>query len=114
MRTGKTVSVPGKFEAIGIKAGVAKTGRTLRKAVIRGLPKDGGVSDISLWQSGSEVTLVYHDMEVMCTYAVDVSTGQVRQPARHPGDRFKQMTLSGRAGGGYGPHVDAWRSPVVS
>ncbi|MER6173173.1 hypothetical protein [Streptosporangium sp. NPDC001681] len=153
MRTGKTVSVPGKFEAISIKDGVAalvryvktdlwlmpvtgggtpvrfdgafimfselspdgrtvaafewrkdqkhrftlldaKTGRTLRKVAIRGLPKDGGVSNTALWRSGSEVTIVYWDRKSPGTYAVDVNTGQARQLARYPGN-FAHLTLPG-------------------
>lgn len=136
LRTGRTVSVPGKFEAISIKDGVAelvryvktdlwlmpvtgggrpvrfdgvfimfselapdgrtvaafempdiekrtltlldaKTGRTLRKVAIRGLPKDlGGVTGTSLWRSGSEVMLRYLGKGGTRSYAVDVNTGK--------------------------------------
>ncbi|MBB2909168.1 hypothetical protein FHS43_000414 [Streptosporangium becharense] len=155
MRTGKKVPVPGKFEAISIKDGVAalvryvrtdlwlmpvtgggtpvrfdgvfinfselapdgrtmaafefkttrsvekrtltlldaRTGRTLRKVAVRGLPKDGGVSGASLWVSGSEVTIIYRDTEVG-TYAVDVDTGQARQLARYSG-KLTRLTLPG-------------------
>ncbi|MFJ2034044.1 hypothetical protein [Streptosporangium sp. NPDC087985] len=158
MRTGKTVSVNGKFETVSIKDGVAalvryvktdlwlmpvtgggapvrfdgvfimfselapdgrtvaafemrdikkltltlldaKTGRTLRKVAIRGLPKDGGVSNTSLWRSGSEVTIVYQDREFMSTYAVDVNTGQARQLAHYP-SKLTQLILPGVAGNG--------------
>jgi hypothetical protein len=156
MRTGKTVSIPGKFETISIKDGVAelvqhrktdlwlmpvtgggapvrfdgvftmfselapdgrtvtafeardfkkrtltlldaKTGRSLRKVAIRGLPKDGFVSNTSLWRSGSEVTLSYWDkLGGKHTYAVDVKTGQARQLAHYPGD-FMRMIFPGDA-----------------
>ncbi|MFI6458075.1 hypothetical protein ACIBF6_41805 [Streptosporangium amethystogenes] len=153
VRTGRTVSVPGKFEAISIKDGVAvlvryvktdlwlmpvtgggtpvrfdgvfvmfselspdgrtvaavewrrlksrtltlfdaKTGRPLRKVAIRGLPKDGGISNTALWRSGSEVTIVYWDRESPGTYAVDVNTGQARRLARYPGN-VAHLTLPG-------------------
>ncbi|WP_326824376.1 hypothetical protein [Streptosporangium sp. NBC_01756] len=145
MRTGKTRSVPGKYETVSIKGGVAelvryrktdlwlmpvtgggapvrfdgvfimfselapdgrtvaafefekqrlerrtltlldaKTGRTLRKVVIRGLPKDGGVLNTSPWRSGSEVTLAYQDKGGSRIYAIDVNTGQARQLAHYP------------------------------
>ncbi|MFF5247724.1 hypothetical protein ACFY3V_25850 [Streptosporangium sp. NPDC000095] len=146
MRTGKTVSIPGEYEAIGIKDGVAqlvryrktdlwlmpvtgggapvrfdgvfimfselspdgrtvaafefgkrglerhsltlldaKTGRTIRKVVIRGLPKAGGVLDTSLWRNRAEVTLFYlHNGGSRSSYAIDINTGRARQTARYP------------------------------
>ncbi|MDP9847722.1 hypothetical protein [Streptosporangium lutulentum] len=154
MRTGRTVSIPGKFETISIKDGVAelvryretdlwlmpvtgggapvrfdgvfamfselapngrtvaafeaqdfkkrkltlldaKTGRSLRKVAIRGLPKDSLISNVSLWRSGSEVTLSSWDkLGGKHIYAVDVNTGQVRQLAHYPGD-FMRMIFPG-------------------
>ncbi|MFG1709626.1 hypothetical protein ACFLIM_41240 [Nonomuraea sp. M3C6] len=155
VRTGKTVPVNGKYEAIGIKDGVAelvryrttdlwlmpvtgggkpvrfdgtfimfselaadgrtvtafefadlnkrrlavldaKTGRTLRKVTIRGLPKGGGVAGTSLWRSGSEVTLLYPSRDGLRTYAVNVNTGQARQLARYPG-KVQSLVLPGAA-----------------
>ncbi|MFF5112734.1 hypothetical protein [Streptosporangium sp. NPDC000509] len=146
MRTGKTVSIPGEYEAIGIKDGVAqlvryrktdlwlmpvtgggapvrfdgvfimfselspdgrtvaafefgkrgmerhsltlldaKTGRTIRKVTIRGLPKAGGVLDTSLWRNRAEVTLFYlHNGGSRSSYAIDINTGRARQTARYP------------------------------
>lgn len=145
MRTGRTVSVPGKFEAISIKDGVValvryvktdlwlmpvtgggapvrfdgvfimfsdlapdgrtvaamdfkrqghlkcaltlldtKTGRTLRRVAIRGLPKSRGMCETSFWRSGSEITIIYENAETS-TYVVDVNTGQARRLARYPG-----------------------------
>ncbi|GAA2844991.1 hypothetical protein GCM10010517_01310 [Streptosporangium fragile] len=158
MRTGKTVSVPGKFETISVKDGVAeliryvktdlwlmpatgggapvrfdgvfimfselapdgrtvaafrmrdierhtltlldaKTGRTLRKVAIQGLPKDGGIAGTTLWRSGSEVTIVHLGTGLTSTYAVDVNTGQARQLARYPG-HLPYLTLPGFEGVG--------------
>lgn len=156
MRTGKTVPVPGKYETVSIKDGVAelvryiktdlwlmpvagggtpvrfrgvfimfselapdgrtvaaveyremkkrtltlldaKSGRTLRKVAIRGLPENGGLDGTSIWESGSEVTIAFSDDKgSMLTYAVDVRTGQSRQLARYPG-KFPRVTLPGAA-----------------
>ncbi|WP_431894824.1 hypothetical protein [Nonomuraea sp. bgisy101] len=75
----------------------ATTGRTLRKVAVRGLPKDGGVSNTSLWHSQSEVTIVYLTREFAGTYAVDVNTGQSRPLARYPA-KGMYTTLPGVAG----------------
>ncbi|MBT2232393.1 hypothetical protein [Nonomuraea sp. NEAU-A123] len=156
MQTGKTVPVPGKYEPVSVKGGVAelvryiktdlwlmpvtgggapvrfhgtfimfselapdghtvaaiefrdmkkrtltlldaKSGRTLRKVAIRGLPKTGAIAGTSIWESGSEVTIATRDKSSMITYAVDVRTGQSRQLARHPGKSL-QVALPGAAG----------------
>ncbi|WP_436758454.1 hypothetical protein [Streptosporangium sp. V21-05] len=158
-RTGRTVPVSGRFEAIGIKDGVvalvryvktdlwlmpvtgggapvrfdgvfimfsepapdgrtvaamdferkdhmkctltlldARTGRTLRRVAVRGLPKSRGMCVTSLWRGGSEITIIYEDGETS-TYAVDVNTGQARRLARYPGmSRHMSLALPGMPG----------------
>ncbi|MFD1541333.1 hypothetical protein [Nonomuraea guangzhouensis] len=158
VRTGKTVPVPGKYETVSIKDGVAelvryiktdlwlmpvtgggapvrfrgtfimfselapdgrtvaavefrdlkkrtltlldaKSGRTLRKVAIRGLPTNGSLWGTSIWQSGSEVTIAFlGDKDSLFTYAVDVRTGQIRQLARQTG-KSSFVTLPGDAAG---------------
>ncbi|WP_433517329.1 hypothetical protein ACQP2T_18325 [Nonomuraea sp. CA-143628] len=64
----------------------AKTGKTLRKVPISGLPNDrGGIDGATIWQSESEVTLLYGDKEGERSYAVDVNTGRARLLDRQPG-----------------------------
>ncbi|MEU4232195.1 hypothetical protein AB0F17_48550 [Nonomuraea sp. NPDC026600] len=156
MHTGKTVQVPGKYEAVSVKDGVAelvryiktdlwlmpvtgggapvrfpgtfimfselapdgrtvaavefrdlkkrtltlldtKSGRTLRKVAIRGLPENGSLGGTSIWESGSEVTIAFSDTKgSKLIYAVDVRTGRLRQLARYPG-KFPRVTLPGAA-----------------
>ncbi|GAA3128133.1 hypothetical protein [Streptosporangium carneum] len=159
MRTGKTVSIPGEFEAVSVRGGVAelvryiktdlwlmpvtgggtpvrfdgvfimfselapdgrtvaafeiqgddervltlldaRTGRTLRRVITRGLPKDGGVLNTALWLSGSEVTLVSQDKGAVRAYAVNVTTGQARQVARYS-NKLPGLTLPGAVSSGY-------------
>lgn len=157
MRTGKTVPVPGKYETVSVKDGVAelvrylktdlwlmpvagggapvrfhgtfimfselapdgrtvaaieyrdmkkrtltlldaKSGRTLRKVAIRGLPKNSALSGTSIWASASEVTIaLFQDKGSLVTYAVNVRTGQIRELGRHPGKSL-QPILPGAAG----------------
>ncbi|TMR94770.1 hypothetical protein [Nonomuraea basaltis] len=154
MRTGKTVSIPGKYEVISIKDGVAeliryvktdlwlmpvtgggkpvrfdgvfimfselspdgrttvavefpelkkriltlldtRTGRTLRKVPIRGLPKAGSVDGTAIWLSRSEVTVVVNDRGDRYSYAVDVNTGRARRWADHSAQRRGSLILPG-------------------
>ncbi|AWS45460.1 hypothetical protein [Streptosporangium sp. 'caverna'] len=155
MRTGKTVSIPGKYEVTSIKNGAAeliryrktdlwlmpvtgggkpvrfdgvfimfselspdgrtvvavdfpevrkrvltlldaKTGRTLRKVPIRGLPKDGSVDGTATWLSRSEVTIVVSGKGLRSSYVVDVNTGRARRWADYSVAQFGQsLTLPG-------------------
>jgi hypothetical protein len=77
----------------------AKTGKTLRKVPIRGLPDDrGGVAGTTIWQSESEVTLLYGGKEGERSYAIDVNTGRARLLDRHSG-KATNLTYPGAAGG---------------
>ncbi|TDD23682.1 hypothetical protein [Nonomuraea diastatica] len=76
-----------------------KTGRALRKVDIRGLPKDGGIFETSLWLNEKEVTLAFQSTKgQISTYAVDTTTGQARLLTRHPGGR-NSVVLPGAAAG---------------
>ncbi|MCA2220165.1 hypothetical protein [Nonomuraea aurantiaca] len=78
----------------------AKTGKTLRKVPISGLPDDrGGVAGTTIWQSESEVTLLYGGKEGERSYAVDVNTGRVRLLDRQSG-RPMNLTYPGAAASG--------------
>ncbi|MEV6859621.1 hypothetical protein AB0M44_01245 [Streptosporangium subroseum] len=153
MRTGKTVSIPGKYEVISIKDGAAeliryrktdlwlmpvtgggkpvrfdgvfimfselspdgrtvvavdfpevrkrvltlldaKTGRTLRKVPIRGLPKDGSVDGVATWLSRSEIVVVGGDKGRRFSYAVDVNTGRARLWATYSAQLGQGLTLT--------------------
>ncbi|MEV0345664.1 hypothetical protein AB0H88_07855 [Nonomuraea sp. NPDC050680] len=77
----------------------AKTGKTLRKVPVRGLPDDrGGVAGTTIWQSESEVTLLYRGKEGDRSYAVDVNSGRARLLDRQPG-RTPILAYPGGAGG---------------
>ncbi|WP_219467387.1 hypothetical protein [Nonomuraea rhizosphaerae] len=55
-----------------------KTGRTLRKVLVRGLPDArGGIAGTTLWRSPSEVTILYRGMGGTRAYTVDVTTGRI-------------------------------------
>ncbi|MGP4103465.1 hypothetical protein [Nonomuraea sp. KM90] len=78
----------------------AKTGRTLRKVSMRGLPagRGSGVVGTALWTSGSEVVIVYQNRDDVRTYAVNVNTGQAHQVARYPGGwNAQRLVLPGLA-----------------
>ncbi|MFI7452531.1 hypothetical protein ACIBQX_33905 [Nonomuraea sp. NPDC049714] len=78
----------------------AKTGRTLRKVSIRGLPggRNSAVAGTALWTSGSKVEVVYRHRDDTRTYAVDVNTGQARQVAGYPGmGNAQRLALPGVA-----------------
>ncbi|WP_101785592.1 hypothetical protein [Nonomuraea indica] len=78
----------------------AKTGRTLRKVPMRGLPsgRDGAVTGTALWTSGREVVVVYGTKDDVRTYAVNIDTGKARQVARYPaGGKAQQLVLPGVA-----------------
>lgn len=78
----------------------AKTGRTVRKVSIRGLPagRGGGVTGTALWTSGSEVTVVHHIRDDVRMYAVDVGSGQARQVGRYPANgEARRLVLPGVA-----------------
>ncbi|MFG1956148.1 hypothetical protein [Nonomuraea sp. NPDC049028] len=77
----------------------AKTGKLLRKVPISGLPDDrGGVAGTTIWQSESEVTLLYGGKEGERSYAVDVNTGRARLLDRQSG-RTMNLSYPGAASG---------------
>ncbi|MEV4572778.1 hypothetical protein AB0K16_05915 [Nonomuraea jabiensis] len=75
----------------------AKTGRIVRKVPIRGLPKDGGFHDASIWQGPSEV-LILSEGKKAGTYAVDVETGKARHVADCDSGRKDTLILPGADG----------------
>ncbi|MEU7744721.1 hypothetical protein [Nonomuraea sp. NPDC049158] len=78
----------------------AKTGKTLRKVPVRGLPDDrGGVASTTIWQSASEVTLLYGGKEGERSYAVDVNTGRARLLDRQSG-KVMNLIYPGAAASG--------------
>lgn len=62
----------------------AKSGRTVRKVSIRGLPKGGGAMGTAQWTSRTEVTVLYQSRSELRAYAVNINTGQAHQTARYP------------------------------
>ncbi|MEU5864950.1 MULTISPECIES: hypothetical protein [unclassified Nonomuraea] len=76
-----------------------RTGRTLRKVSVKGLPKRAGIDDATIWQSPSEVTLAVEVGPDTRAYAVDVRTGRARPVAKYPGRSWGQLVLPGAAGG---------------
>lgn len=154
MRTGRTVSISGKYEVISVKDGAAaliryrktdlwlmpvtgggkpvrfdgtfimfseiapdgrtvaavefadvaknrltlldaKTGRTLRKVPIDGLPKGSRVDGTGIWLSKKEVTAVVSGRGRDHHYAVDVTTGKARRWAAFGLPREGAMVLPG-------------------
>ncbi|MBF8190383.1 hypothetical protein ITP53_32670 [Nonomuraea sp. K274] len=73
----------------------AKTGRTLRKVPIRGLPRTASVNGTATWPNRSEVTVVVNDSGRMYTYAVDVGTGRARRSAHYAVQMNNTVTLPG-------------------
>ncbi|MDP4501610.1 hypothetical protein [Nonomuraea turcica] len=72
-----------------------KTGRTLRKVTVRGLPKKGTVDGTSLWLSRSEVLVNVGDKGHMYSYAVDVTTGRAKRWADYSDVRSAVLVLPG-------------------
>ncbi|MFB4273762.1 hypothetical protein ACBJ59_00595 [Nonomuraea sp. MTCD27] len=72
----------------------ARTGRTLRKVAVHGMPADQGPVDSSVWRSGSEVSVEYLGRKGRSRYGVDVTTGKARLLARY-GTRITRLTLPG-------------------
>ncbi|MGI5287836.1 hypothetical protein ACQEVF_31480 [Nonomuraea polychroma] len=73
----------------------AKTGRTLRKVTVRGLPKKGSVDGTSLWPSRSEVLVTVNDKGHMYSYAVDVTTGRAKRWADYSEVHRAALVLPG-------------------
>ncbi|MER7499634.1 hypothetical protein AB0L05_40450 [Nonomuraea pusilla] len=159
VRTGRTVPVPGRYEVVTVKNGVAelvrygktdlrlmpvtgrggrtvrfgglfivfselapdgrtvaavehaerakrtitlldtRTGRTLRKVAVTGLPKEGSIGGTGLWRSGTELTLVFESRDGFSGYTVDVTTGRARRVTTYPGAAVGHMALPGLASG---------------
>ncbi|MCK2216062.1 hypothetical protein MF672_019995 [Actinomadura sp. ATCC 31491] len=70
-----------------------KTGRSLRKVPIRGLPRGSRLTAVTTWASPSEVLIVAGGKQDHAAYAVDVRSGQ----ARHVRD-FRQQLWVGLPG----------------
>jgi hypothetical protein len=73
----------------------AKTGRTLRKVPVRGLPKDGRIDGTATWLSRSEVMVVVNGRGHPYSYAVDVTTGRARRWADYSAQQSQRLTLPG-------------------
>ncbi|RVX43736.1 hypothetical protein EDD27_6430 [Nonomuraea polychroma] len=73
----------------------AKTGRTLRKVTLRGLPKKGSVDGTSIWPSRSEVLVTVNDKGHMYSYAVDVTTGRAKRWADYSDLHHAALVLPG-------------------
>ncbi|MEQ4723862.1 hypothetical protein [Nonomuraea sp. B19D2] len=76
-----------------------KTGRTLRKVPVRGLPKRSGIFRTSVWQSPSEVVVLSMAGKNNSTYLVNVNTGKARHLADYPHHLKTRLILPGAAGG---------------
>ncbi|MFI9589117.1 hypothetical protein [Nonomuraea sp. NPDC052265] len=76
-----------------------RTGRTLRKVSVQGLPKKASIDNATIWQSPSEVTLAVGVGKDTRAYAVDVRTGRARLVTKYPGGSTGQVALPGAAGG---------------
>ncbi|MFI7417258.1 hypothetical protein [Nonomuraea sp. NPDC049684] len=77
----------------------AKTGRTLRKVSVKGLPGRAGIDGTTIWRSPSEVTLIAEVGQDTRAYAVDVRTGRAKLVAGYPGRSRAQLVTPGAAGG---------------
>ncbi|MGW4403177.1 hypothetical protein ACWEJ6_04065 [Nonomuraea sp. NPDC004702] len=75
-----------------------RTGRTLRKVSVKGLPTGAGIHDATIWQSRSEVTLAVEAGKDTRAYAVDVRTGRSRPVAKYPG-QGRGLVMPGAVGG---------------
>ncbi|MFC4533888.1 hypothetical protein [Sphaerisporangium dianthi] len=73
----------------------AKTGATLRKVTVRGLPKAGTIDGTTIWLNRSEVMTFVRDREHRYSYAVDVTTGRSRRLADYSAPRMHKMVLPG-------------------
>lgn len=62
----------------------SRTGRTLRKVTIRGLPRRGNLTNTGLWQSPSELTFTYQHGKTTDLYAVNITTGRPHHLTRLP------------------------------
>ncbi|SDK33282.1 sigma factor-like helix-turn-helix DNA-binding protein [Nonomuraea jiangxiensis] len=78
----------------------ARTGRTLRKVAVRGLPgaKGSGVVGTGLWRGASEVTIIFQHEGGTRLYGVDVGTGRARLLAEYS-DPMSALALPGIATG---------------
>ncbi|MFF4191062.1 hypothetical protein [Nonomuraea sp. NPDC001831] len=76
-----------------------RTGRTVRKVSVKGLPKRASIDGTTIWQSPSEVTLTVEVGNSTRAYAVDVRTGRARLVNSYPGGFKGQLVMPGAAGG---------------
>lgn len=76
----------------------AKTGRTVRKVEIRGLPKDAGYLKPSVWRSPSEVMVLTMNRG-HSTYSVNVETGKATHLAGLSKDLPLNLAMPGAASG---------------
>ncbi|MEV0616375.1 hypothetical protein AB0I81_23875 [Nonomuraea sp. NPDC050404] len=81
----------------------AKTGRTVRKVAIRGLPAARqSLDNTGVWRSAREVTVKVGGKMGAATYGVDIATGKARLLAEYDDDIGPMtLTLPGNAGGVY-------------
>ncbi|MFC5835274.1 hypothetical protein [Nonomuraea insulae] len=79
-----------------------KTGRTLRKVEINGMPKAFGMDGTTVWRSASEVTVTYTNSQGRFGYGVDVKTGKARLLTRYgDGRRMRMLVLPGTESGNH-------------
>lgn len=74
----------------------SKTGRTLRKVTIRGLPRNGNLTNTGLWRSPSELTFTYQHGKTLDQYAVDITTSRAHRLTHLPAGKAS-LVLPGLA-----------------